>query len=201
MKIHKTCDSLSIFSFEEILKTKDYRHLFINYKKYRDIELNEEQKIDFEKVFIGIFYEYSELTFNKKILKNYKMQIEIELLEYRYSTTVRILQLYAEYGNIEVLGLLPDLDWSLNIEKEIEPQIVVIQRKLKFVKNKIKIQKIKYSDLYKDTSEKAVRNINKEALVLELNLGLNRSINPKLTSVVEWVNLINLNNEKKQANG
>jgi len=201
MNIHKKCSTLSIYSFDRIVETNNLKYLIKDFDEDKEVSLTSEQFDDLSIAFENISNEYNELIMNKKLVKNYKTRISILELEFLYDTTARVLKLFGETEEIEVLGLLVDLKWEFDKEKEIDPQLAKIEQKLKGIKNRIKIGKAGYIERYKKPETKEKSNLVKQALYLEMGLEMKRRINIKKTSVEEWVNLVNISIEKSKRNG
>jgi hypothetical protein len=202
MIIHKDCSALSIFAFNEITKTQDLRWLLKDFDENdcNKLELTDEQKIELSEVFSNIFYEYGELTSNLKITSGYKKRIQIKYLENKYDICKKIISIYNESQLIEVVELLNEFKYKIDIKKELAPQIEVVVDSLNALETEIKILKINYKNQFGTKSE-IEYNLDKEAFQLEMNLKLNYSIDVKKTSVKRWVTMMNVSNEKMKHYG
>ena len=158
MEFYKTCRTLSIYAFNEILKANDLRFLIKGYDEYseKEIKLFGDDLIEANEIFKDIVYEYSELTFNRSVLQNYVSQINIEKEEFRYSVTEKILNFYSESEDLNVLAMLNKLDWNLDIEADINKQIENIVASMKRFKTKINVLKLKYQDKFKSKKIKSI---------------------------------------------
>lgn len=201
MKVYKNCSSLSIYLLDRIFQTKDRRYLIIDFKEGSDINLSDKQQAIIDDKYTEIIHEYGELTVNRSIIKNYKLRMKILELRYLHDTTIGILQLYVKTNLTDVLNLLNDLDWRVDTTKTIEPQIEKILKKLKGIKNQVKIKEANFKNEFESDDKELKSTLEKDALLLEINLGLKRKIDTKETSVVEWTNLVNLSIEKNKHNG
>jgi len=192
MKIHTSCDTLSIYSFYKIFETRDYKYLLEDKDSIKELTIKQLEQC--ETAFKDIVNEYSALTANSEVIKNYKAQIRIKAMELRYDITVKTLQAYNDYGAREVLVLLSDVGWKFDITKPVNRQIDDILKKLKGLKNQINIAVLNYKERYnKETTSKF--DLEKEALKLSMNLKLTAFLDTKQTSVSRWVHLININRE------
>lgn len=200
MEFYKTCRTLSIYAFNEILKANDLRFLIKGYDEYNEeeIKLVGVDLIEANEIFKDIVYEYSELTFNRDILQNYVSQINIEKEEFRYNVTEKILSFYSESEDLEVLKLLNKLDWNIDVEGDIEKQIENIISSMKRLKTKINVFKVKHEDKFKNKKRKEgaedtfVDKLDYEAISLEIALKISHSINTKETSVAKWISMWNV---------
>ena len=201
MKIHKTCSSLTIAPFYSIIDTGDFKYLIKgNERGDKELKITKQQQQQLEDAFNEILKEYSERTANREVLRNYKAQIKIIALEFEYATVSKILMLFEKYEEIEILDLLNEMDYPFNKGKNIDDQIQTILKKLKGVKMRIKIETVKYKKRFVQEIKKVKRNLDKEALMLEMSLGLSAgSVDVYKTSVKRWVNMVKLHNEKQES--
>lgn len=198
--VHVNCSTLPIYSFYKIIETFDYRYLIKGYFGNIDITIDDAEP--FENIFKKIVDEYNLLSTEKIEIKDLKHQILIAEYEFKYITTINILKLYSDYPEIEVLVLLRDIGWRIDLNKSVGPQIDKITKLCTGLEMKIKIQKVKYSKKYEKKEKQVASNISidKEALYLESNLELGYYLNPKETSCERWCNLKKLNKEKADYN-
>jgi len=206
MKAHKSCRSLPIYNFNEILKTSDLRFLIKDFDEFADDnkELSSSELNELEAIYKNIIYEYSELTKNKKIIANYKSRILIVENEFKYNTSIQILDLYTKTLDLDVLKLLNRLDWKINFEKEADPQVSKVISDLSSLKTKIAILKVKHDERFKDNETKEdteyIDRLDSEAISLELGLKLSYSINTRLMSVSRWISMWNICNALNSKN-
>lgn len=201
MNLHKNCSSLSIWSFHQILETKNIKYLIKNYDKDNEISLTEIQEIELIGLWDNIVTEYGLLTVDADVIKNYKLQLLITELEFKYEVCSEALDLYVTTNNIELLLLLNEFDFNINLALPLDAQIELVILKLKSLKNRIKIHKINYAKKYKKNVKKIEYNLDREAMILEINLNLNYGIDVRKTSVERWVNMHKLSKEKAEING
>ena len=129
-------------------------------------------------------------------------------MKLRYSIASRVLEIYNESSEIEVLEVFPSLGYEFNKFELVGPQIDKILRALIGVKNSIRIKEINFKKLYKiiddEEEEEAndlIADLDAKALSLESELELGYKINVKKTSILRWTNLNNRSELKRQANG
>jgi hypothetical protein len=206
MIIYNSCDDLPIYFFYKIFETKDFRYLIKDFNSYSNShELSNKQKSEFEGIFNKIMFEYSKLSNNNKLKLRYELQLDIVEMEIEYEYCVRTIDLYLKYNNIEVLLLLKEFDYDIDENGDIKKQILKINNKLKGLKNKIRIKKIRYTKLFKDDEDEnidssfLIKSLEKEAIYLRMNLGLN--IDTKNTSVTTWLSIKEINKAKLSKDG
>lgn len=207
MKFHKTCQTLPIYNFKELVKTNDLRFLLVKFNEFdnEDLLLTKDQKRDLNNAYKDIVYEYSELTANNSIINNYKSTFIIKSSELRYNITIKILENYSEHSNVEVLLMLNKINWNFSLDKDINQQIEFITKSMRGLRTKIDLLKIKYKEKFEsndvdDDGKDISYNLDKESLLLELNLKLGYSINTKKTTVTRWVNMCNISKERISKN-
>lgn len=201
MNIHKDCSTLSIWAFYEALNTNDLRYLIKGFEKGDDIKIKDKDSLNLSLALESILKEYSVLTLNKEIIKNYKLQLKIALLNYEYLICAEILKAFSLSKEIEVLLLLNEFNHKIDATKNIDNQICLVLQKLKSLKNNIKIHEINYEKKFVKNNKEVKYNLDKEAMFLEMSLKLSYSIDTKKTSVERWVNLMEINREKQLQNG
>jgi hypothetical protein len=197
-KLHTSCSTLPIYSFDKLIETLDYRYLIVDYfgdkSKYKKFNT----KGNGEEIFNIILKEYAIITSDVKQIKNLKHLFLITELEYKYNVTTRILKLYEKTESLEVLWVLEDIGWKLRRDIPYGHQIENITKLCIGLKNKIKIQKINYTKKYekKEKENKNKISLSKQAIYLQSNLELGYFLDTKTCSVETWNNLINLSEEK-----
>tara|TARA_R110002020_G_scaffold453632_1_gene668612 strand:- start:10265 stop:10876 length:612 start_codon:yes stop_codon:yes gene_type:complete len=198
---HKSCTTLPIYNFYKIIEESNLLYLAKNYieEETNDIEIGE----DAEEHLNNILEEYSILTANKEILFNLKLQKSIKLLEYERNIISGIIDIYKETEDNNVLQALLSLGFEIRPSENIEDLLKRAIKRIKGLNNKIRINKIKYTKRFSKKNSEGKSNLEKEALILEMNLKLGREINVRKTSVSKWVNMVNLSSDiiKQNKNG
>lgn len=197
MVIYKSCNSIPIYNFYQIIDTNDYRFMIKDYEpeEERPIEIGESKSLELAELFKGIVAEYSELTMNQKVLADYNKQILIEYLEFEYNTCVQILELYQEFDSFEVVVLLREFGHQVEAES-LEANLKKINNKLKGLKNKIRIHKINYAKKLDNKKNKSKRDLVRDAMSYEQILDLKYSIDIKNTSVKKWLTIEDMCKDK-----
>lgn len=199
MKLYKSCNTLPIRFFFRTLETKDFRNLVVGFDVENDsLVLTDSQNEEFGEIFNEILNEYSVLTDNHNIRADYRKQILIVEWETEYAIVTESLKLYAQFEDNIFLGFIRKIGHEIDETKDINKQIEVLLKKMKGLKNKINIQKIKLEEKEKRTETKVKMDLDKDALYLERNLELKRSIDPDVTTVTQWLKLIEMNKEKNE---
>lgn len=198
--IYKNCSEIPISNFFKLLETGDLALLF---KEPKDFEKSQEEKLF--KIFSDIVMEYHELTSNDKFVQQRKAEFDIEYLEFRYNMTKQLLSIYNETEELEVLILLKELNWKINLEADPVGQLKHIVKNLIGLKNRIKIKKSAYRRKYKTEAQKSTPNFKLEDQLIELEVGIPLSfrIDPDTDTIsryIKWMSILEQKN-KAVANG
>ena len=165
MKYYKD-SKIPVENFYAYIEEKNYSHLLIKQKK---LSTNEKKKLDL--AFKDIFHEHCYLTGDTTLLNEFKKEIYLEYIQGKINTITKILDIYNQFGEIEILDLLNSLDVPFDSNKSIEPQIKKAIRKVKGLRNKYNIF-VSKNKKKEDLSSKEKYNINEQALTIELSLEL-----------------------------
>jgi len=198
IQLHKTCDTLPIYNFYKIIETDDFNYLMVGYNDLNqfDGELDPAQ--------IGanwneILTEYSKLVSNKKIITNYEKQIQILGLEFDIKCITETLDNFEEFEDGLVLTLLENFGINIDLKKPIGNQIEMVVRKVKGLRNKVRILKVNYANQFGKEEKKQVKsNLVKEALSLEMSLEMGREIDVRTTSVSKWVYMVDMATQRQK---
>lgn len=206
MEFLKTCKTLSIYSFNEIVKSNDFRYLIKDFleHEYDDDEekfkLGVDEVIEARGIFREILYEYSAITANRHIMLKYFAEIKIVEEEFKYMIIQRVLENYSTYGDVEVLELLNKIGISFSADLEIEPQIIKAVGVAKRLKTKIAVLKNKFDEKFnkhiKDRiKDEVIDKLDEEAIELSIALKLSYAIDTRKTSVSKWVSMHSVANK------
>jgi len=200
MKLYKSCSTLPIRRFHNIIETNDLRNLVIDFDPENiEFELTEEQNIEFADIFETIYYEYSELSENHKLRRTLKKRHLINDWTFLYTIITSLVNLYIDYGNTSSLTLINEINepkYHIKLDEPIDKQIIALTNKMKGLKNKIKIAKLKLAKSLESNKKQVKIDLDRDALYLERNLELKRSIDPNITPVASWVKMIQMSKEK-----
>jgi len=199
MEFYKSCKTLSIYAFNEILKGGDLRFLIKEYDEYseEEIKLVGVYLDEATELFKNILYEYSEITTNRSLLSSFGSQINITKEEFRYNLTEKILNFYAESNDLDILNILNNLEWKIDISSDVNSQIKTIVASMRKLKTKINILKIKYEEKFKNKTKDSkedvfIDKLESDAIALEIALKISYSIDTKKTSISKWVSMWNV---------
>ena len=205
MKLFKSCSTLPVKNFFQIIETDDLRYLT---KKF-DIEnsklkLSNDDIVALSFIWEEIYFEYCEITSNHKLKSILKKQCLIQEWETIYYVVTKCINIFDTYGTKESLDLinrLNDKKYQINLDKPLGIQLNKLDNKMKGLKNKIKIFKIKLVNSVKEDKEEVKNNLERDALYLERNLDLKRAIDISKTPIKTWVQMIELSKEKAKEYG
>lgn len=195
IKYYKTCSTLPIFNFYKII---DEGNLNFLVKGYEDGDDDVEDEGESEFILQEIIEEYSELTASKEILVGLNSQILITEYEFERDFLKEALNTYNETGDLEVLSILSEFGFNIDEAKDFDAFLNRVILRVKGLNNKIRINKVKYANRFKEEIKEIKRNLDKEALILEMSLELGREIDTHKTSVSKWINMINVSKEKRE---
>lgn len=193
-KISKSCKTISVFNFFEIVSEKDLRYLIKGFDiEDNDIgDLSKYEKKILDEVFSNILYEYGDLSLDTSLKLNYKNRIFIAELEHRYKIAAIAFKIFLEHQLLEAVNILEQLNFNIDLSKELSPQIIKVENQLKGLKNRINIHKIKFNKKFEKKLGEKKMNLDKEALILEKNLDLKYAIDTKTTMLAKWISMVNL---------
>lgn len=193
-----------------IILNNDFRYLIKGYnsnkeKDYKGLEHHPSLK----KVFDDIAKEHKVYISGAADFVREKALFEIEEMSLRYKLIVRVLTLYNDTEDVEVLGILSDLGMNYNEFEPVGSQLDNIQNELKTLRNALNIKELKFKKRYlkedeepiEKSNENIIEDLDAKALSLETNLELGYKINIKKTSIIRWENLIAREELKFNKNG
>ena len=202
LKLYKSCNTLPIARFFRIFETDDLRHLIINFDYENDTtKLTGKERRELSDIFEDIYYEYNDITNNFKYKTILKKQILIAQWTFTYEIISNLINLYSESKDIECLrsiNTFNDISYTFDFSKPLDKQVKSVVVKMKGLKNKIKIFKSKLAESVKTDKKQTKIDLDLDALYLEKNLELKRSIDPETTSVSKWVKMIQINKQKQK---
>lgn len=202
MEIYKN-HKIPIIRFFYAFNENDYRALV---KDFDVEEVDDDFKYDgdedLEEVFYDIYYKYCELIKDEKTLSMLNKKKYILDKQTEYSIVSNILNVFKETEDLRVLYILNSLDnYSIDMSKNLNPQISSIIRKLKLLKNRINLKTIQFDKRYKNKLEKNTKSkidVYLQCSELELALDLKYPLDPYETTLVKWCSMINLAKAKSK---
>lgn len=207
IKTYKSCSKIPIYNYYAATFHQDCRYLIVGYDEDEDAGKYIVYKADseFKKILTKLSEEYAVLVFDKKTMKLKKMQYAITFLVGRYNIAKKVIDIFNESKEPEVLTLLTDLNFKIDLDGDIDKQVTSIIKQFKMLKNEINLKKLKLDKLSgasdedeKTSPEDAIRGLDKVALSLETGLELGYNLDVRKISVERWVNLLSMNNEKAE---
>jgi len=183
-KLYINCSEIPIYNFFQVVKTSDLSYILRDKKDLKDFT---QEKL--YSVLTSILMEYNELTRNTDLMKEYIAQIDIEYMEARYNITKKLISLYLETKNIDIIIVLKDWRWSIDVVKPIEPQLKSITKILIGMKNKINIAKINFVKKFKKEQKKSNPNfdLEKQIINLEISIPLSYKIDVHTDSIKRFI--------------
>lgn len=182
--VYSSCSEIPIYNFFEIVKTTDMSLLY----KSKDLigSLSDEELYE---VFSSILMEYNALTNNLDLIREYKAQLEIEYMELRYNVTKKLTSAYLESNDLEVIMLLVDFNWKIDLKKPLPPQIRVINKTLIGLKNKINISKINFVKRFRKNQKETTPNFNleREIINIEITLPLSYKVDIHVDTISRFI--------------
>ena len=200
MTTYVGCSDLPIYNFMMYISTNDILW-FVKDKGGKD--LTESEKITIFNLSEIIVEEYREIILIRQ--KEYSKMINLEL---RFKIITSVLNLYEETLSFKSLTMLSELGLSFDESKPILPQIQVAKNRATGFKMKLRIAQANFKTRYKLTEDdlkkegdresrtSVEKNLDYQSLLLENNLETGYKIDPKTTSVLRWVNMLEMNEQK-----
>lgn len=192
---YNSCKTLPIENFYEILNTKNYNWLRVDFKS--GDEYDKEDSNELKSIWDELHDEYTDLLNKNSGSKDFTTVANILEMENEITIVSTLFDVYARRESdiikeqIELWEYFPDdLDKSL--------------KKLKSIQFKISIIKSKNPDLFKEPDEndnKVEYDLYSDVVLLEESLGDGRTIDVKTTVVNKWVRYIQIIEKKNKKHG
>jgi len=196
IRFHTSCSTISIYSFDKISETNDYRHLVVGWDEFEEIEIDQEEAND---IWHEIYNEYIVLSDDNKISMYYITLSELSYLKMRKYTVSKLL---GRLMNIEDKKVIDDYiselkEWKFRINKNkpLKDEMIRMYTQLRATENKISL---KEEELKNYKTEGEVVSLIEQVVKLENATGRN-IIDPKITSVAKWLMIIKNVPKKKAA--
>lgn len=201
--LYKDCYDLSIYNFDIIFKTKDFRYLVLGYDEYNDIDI----PIGAGKRWNDIYHEWIKLSDSNTMIYYYQLLSEVAYLETRYvATQVLIYEIYTQNMNEKTLDMyieaLKVWRYFYNKDNDKLSEVERLTNQHIASKNKIGLKRSELNGM-KDEFSDNEQTLVGQAVILEQITGRN-NIDIKTTSVAKWLEIgkiANTINEQKRRNG
>lgn len=205
-KTYKSCDDIPVYNFFKLLKETDLSFIIINHENFKKDKIDKyisENKNELQKKADSIVEEYKILIFNQKEISRKKEEATIIYETAIVYSVGQIIDLYKEYEDDSILKMVNSIEGFSE-----EMSLSEIEQKLKILVNKINIKKLNFKKKYRiKENDEAIedtnvfKNLDFQAIQIEQILELGYKLNIKKTSVLRWVNLLDLVTQKKELNG
>ncbi len=177
------------------MESSNYCHLIIDWDGYSKIDFDIQKNFDeddLQDIWKGIYDEYCKLTNDNKSLHFYQLLEQVNYLEVRrYIVSNLIQQMVANEKKEEILDLYIETlrQWKYIWDKNLvyHEAIFKLLKDLKASENKIELKK---DELEKLKSSDEPMTLTQQVVKLERALERNL-IDPKITSVEKWIELMN----------
>lgn len=201
--LYKDCSDLSIYNFDKIYKTNDFRYLVLGYDGYKDVEI----PINAGERWKNIFDEWVKLCNNNTMMYYYQLILEVAYLETRYKVSKTMLyQIYSRDMNEKTLDLyieeLKHWRYFYNKENDKKSEVKRLFDQRRASKNKLGLKKSELKEMQMEENQEEQTLVG-QAVILEQITGKN-NIDVKTTSVAKWLEIGRLAskiNEHKRRNG
>lgn len=181
--------------------------MVVNFNALKEAHLRkfiDKNKSEIEESIKKIEHEYKSLTFEKRELNRNKELAKMMFMETKHNAIVKIVTLYLETKDIEVLEVLNELDVKFDRTKPIKKQLERARRETIGLRNKMNIAQANFKRKYKidddvveEYNENDVeKNLDSQALSMEGNLETGYKIDIRTTSVLRWLNLMESNRRR-----
>ena len=189
MKIFKSCRTLSMFRFYEILNSKDYKYLIENYD---EIEIDDQLKIELTLIWNNLFKEYIVLKDDKEIKLSFRQLALIDKLEKKLEICKLLLEALTyqttRKAQVEYIKELSAWGYAINRRKPLQDEIDRITRNLKSLRSNILIKKAEFEKTHKKELKQEKINIDKD--IVNVEHVLNKVINSEETMISKWIEYI-----------
>lgn len=210
LKIYKDCSEITVFDFMMCISKKQLSFLISNREDFEETQVERfvsENSNKLNKVLKSISEEYKSLVFDRKELIKQQAYAELLKLETKHNVITKILSIYEESEEIEVLKLLNDLKIKFDEKKSIPPQLAKARAVAYGLKNQLNIKTINFKKKYKltdkdleeeeeDLTSSVYKQLDNQAFILEQNLETGYPIDIKKITLLRWVNMKTANRDK-----
>lgn len=203
--VYRNCSELSIYNFDMVYKSQDYRYLVVGFDGYKDIKLPK----NIESVWKSIFDEWVKLSDNNEIIYYYQLITEVAYLEIRYVVAeTLLLQIYQREMDEKTLDtyivMLKNWRYFYNKENNKTKELSRLFTQHNASRNKISIKQGELESLQKNNDVLEGSTLESQAVALEQVTGRN-NIDPKTTSVLKWIEICKMadqiNTQRRKQNG
>lgn len=197
LKLYRSCDTLSMYNFDQITRKNDFRYLIKGLDPENDnFKPSAKQNQELYSVFKAIMLEYTILSGSSKLEMKIKSQISIKRLEINIQTAEEIINIFSNFEYSEVLVILNKLDgFEYDESKGDVEQITKARSRISGLKTKLTIKDKQFKKKY-ESETKVQQSIFEEATIISQILGLKHMVDVH-KSISYFVGLRNLCKNKE----
>lgn len=185
VKIYESCEEMPLWNFYKFSETQDLRYFTQSFEIVEGLEGVKE----------AFMKEYFELSENKDYRKRIQAIDKIMVLSNKYESVNMLIYAIEEYNPIlgeemlfEFVDALEKWHYKLDRKKELFGQLENIKNRLEGLKTTIEIASVDL-DKISDNASKEKVSLESQTLAVTRILTLPYKINPKETTVLEWIEL------------
>lgn len=203
MKIYKTCRTLIMWRFYEVLETGSYVYLIKDYESYIDedkkgnlkqVNVTKEIQEQLNEAWENIFNQYVELKDEREIRIIFKKRAYISKLETKLSICSNLLKCLSvqtdEKMRLKSIKELSAWGYPINRNKPLDEEIERVTRNLKSLQSGINIKKSEFERDYKNELRNEKVSISKQIANIEAVLDKD-FIDDRKISVERWIAYVN----------
>lgn len=187
---------MPVYNYYRILETDDYRYLCVDFDEENPkFELKTDEK--HIEIFNQITLDFADINDSQKL----KNELKKKILQKKYSIQIKIILVFIEYYVIteddEWIEILESIGEKFD-KKKPGKEIDRLLTKVKGLKNKVNKIQAQLNKQKENQNEDKTKSDDLFLIALEIEqaLELGRPVNPKKTTIIDWVNLLKLANEK-----
>lgn len=191
LKTYKSCKTLLMYNFYEILDSEDYRWLVTDYNENSELVLTDKEQTELSDLWKEIFNEYIILKGDQSIINNLRKRAIIAKLQNRLfwgATLLNLIIRNPKSKNLEkIIDELSTYKFKIIKSKPLEKEIERITKQLKSLRTTLNIEISKYESKLETNSKKEKSNIDSQIINVGKILDLKYKISSKETTVSEWL--------------
>lgn len=184
MKVHDYY-TITLFLFSNIINTGDVKYLLIEPEK--ELSLDQQNELAF--LWNIIFYKYLDEKGDKETRDNFEIIIDVLEMEQEYNSIKGAVSLYilptSTQDKQKLCAILEKYGQKIKADKELQPQIDIIERHLKILGTNIRQKKIQNDEIFKKVRKKVKMDMFRETAILHKILGI--KLTPMTTTLPEYV--------------
>ena len=188
MKIYKTCRTISLFRFYEILDSKDYKYLIDDWE---NTKIDEKLQLELNKIWIELFKEYIVLKDDSEIKTSFKKLALIDKMKTKLAISSSLLNGYLSQSSKQEKKKYSDelkaWGFKINVNLPQQNQVDRLISSFKALKSTIEIKQIEWDKLFKKELTEEKINIDEQIVNVEDVLGGGKTIDSEKTMVSKWV--------------